>query len=247
MFKFARSMFVVLAAVVGLSAAQASVVISGTRVVFPGGEREVTVKLTNDGEIPALVQAWIDRGNPNSMPDEVSVPFLLSPPLFRMEPKKGQSLRMVFTGEDLPKDKESIFWLNVLEVPPRAAAAEEGAGQMQIAFRNRIKIFYRPKGLSMRVDDAPAKMQWQIVTGADGKRVLQGSNPTPFFINLSHVAAEIGGKSYVGEQGGMAAPGGNVQFPLLNLPVAPAGALKVKYRSINDYGASVDGQSGAAD
>jgi chaperone protein EcpD len=102
-----------------VSSAHASVVISGTRVVYQAKEREVTVKLSNEGSSPALVQVWLDTGNPNATPDESDVPFTLTPPLFRLDPKKGQSLRLIYTQEPLPQDKESLFWLNVLEVPPR--------------------------------------------------------------------------------------------------------------------------------
>src|SRR3546814_9447820 len=56
------------AALMALSAAtgvaNASVVIAGTRVVFPAANGEVTVRLNNNGEQPALVEAWIDNGDP---------------------------------------------------------------------------------------------------------------------------------------------------------------------------------------
>ena len=109
--------------------AHAGVVISGTRVIYQAKEREVTVKLSNEGDAPALVQVWLDTGNPNAMPDESKVPFTLSPPLFRLDPKKGQSLRLIYTQEPLPQDKESLFWLNVLEVPPRAAVVLKRASR----------------------------------------------------------------------------------------------------------------------
>ena len=47
------------------------------------------------------------------------MPFTMVPPLFRLDPKKGQMLRIVYTQEPLATDKETLFWLNVLEVPPR--------------------------------------------------------------------------------------------------------------------------------
>lgn len=126
------------------SQAHASVVISGTRVVFPSNEREVTIKLTNDGKTPALVQTWIDAGDQNASPETINVPFTLTPSMFRMEPNKGQTLRMIYTNEPLPTDKESLFWLNVLEIPPKA---NDGAdrNELQIALRTRIKIMFRRK------------------------------------------------------------------------------------------------------
>lgn len=96
---------------------QAAIVITGTRVVYPESSREVNVRLTNVEQSPVLVQAWIDDGNAGASPDEIKVPFVLMPPVFRVEPKKGQTLRVMYTGDDLPKDRESVYWLNVLEIP----------------------------------------------------------------------------------------------------------------------------------
>jgi hypothetical protein len=50
--------------------AHASVVINGTRVIYPSDEREVTVKLSNEGSLPALVQAWLDDGDPRALPQD---------------------------------------------------------------------------------------------------------------------------------------------------------------------------------
>ncbi|CAI2124777.1 putative chaperone protein EcpD [Serratia fonticola] len=36
----------------------ASVVISGTRVIYPSDAREVSVKISNVGPSPVLLQAW---------------------------------------------------------------------------------------------------------------------------------------------------------------------------------------------
>jgi len=60
--------------------AQAAVVLSGTRVIYPAQEHEVTPKLTNEGKGPVLVQAWIDDGDLNVTLDQVKAPFTLTPP-----------------------------------------------------------------------------------------------------------------------------------------------------------------------
>ncbi|WP_164737994.1 fimbrial biogenesis chaperone, partial [Xanthomonas perforans] len=88
--------------------AMAGVVITGTRVVYPANQREVTVKLNNNGTVPALVQSWVDTGDMASSPTSSNAPFVLSPPVFRVDPSKGQSLRLMFTGAPLPQNKESV-------------------------------------------------------------------------------------------------------------------------------------------
>ncbi len=55
---------------VAAPAAQAEIVIHGTRVIYPSDAREVTLQVSNNGSKPALVQAWIDEGDPKSTPDQ---------------------------------------------------------------------------------------------------------------------------------------------------------------------------------
>lgn len=227
------------------SAADASIVIGGTRLAYAEKDREVTIKLTNEGAEPALVQSWIDDGDAATLPEDTRVPFTLTPPLFRLEPRKSQTLRIVHTKEDMPKDRESLFWLNVLEVPPTASASE-ATNTLQLAFRSRIKLFYRPTGLAGTPDDAPAKVTWKFARKADGTVALAATNPTAYHVTFARVAATSGGASYANENGAMVAPGETAM-----LDIGDAKALqaekpdKVEYTFINDYGAGKTGATQA--
>ena len=113
----------------------ASVVITGTRVVYPLNAKDVSVRLNNTGTFPSLVQAWIDDGNISASPESISVPFILSPPMFRINPAQAQTLRLVYTGEGkAPRDRETVYWLNVLEIPPKPDASA-GDNTLQLAVR----------------------------------------------------------------------------------------------------------------
>ncbi len=57
---------------------RAGVVIIGTRVIYPETKKEVTVSLKNKGEQAALVQSWIDTGDPLALPEKTHVPFVLT-------------------------------------------------------------------------------------------------------------------------------------------------------------------------
>lgn len=233
------------ALVVGMSAgsAQASVVITGTRVIYPEAEREVTVKLDNDGNTLALVQVWLDDGNPKTLPSESKAPFTIMPPLFRLDPKKGQSLRLIYMHDPLPKDRESVFWLNVLEVPPRdASTGTDGSmNKLRLAFRTRIKLFFRPTGLTGNPDDAPAQIRWRFVSKGDDGYVLEASNPTPYHVSLSHIVATAGGMHWTSEKGGMVNPESTATFDVGHVQAMPSAPVAVEYTYINDFGANVKG------
>ncbi|WP_029309783.1 fimbria/pilus periplasmic chaperone [Cupriavidus metallidurans] len=219
--------------------AEASVVLAGTRVIFNANERETTVRLSNEGKVPALTQVWLDKGDPKAAPSEISVPFTVTPPVSRIDPGKGQTLRIFYTGEALPRDKESVFWLNVLEIPPEASGE---ANKLQLAFRTRIKLFFRPAGLAGTAQDAPAKTEWRLLPG--GKQV-QVRNPTPYFISFSAFEIEGNGKSVKFDDGGMVGPG-DTQVFALNTAATPAPGLKVHYHAISDFGGAIDGEAALA-
>lgn len=226
----------VLALCLSIPQAQANVLIGGTRVVFPAKDGEVTVRLTNNNDHPVLVESWIDRGDVHSTPDSVQVPFLITPPLFRMEASKEQSLRIVFTKEPLPADRESLFWLNVLEVPPKPTGPQaEGQNLLQLALRSRLKLFYRPTGLAGDPLKAPAALTWKVV--ADGKGfALKVHNPTPYYVTLTDVQVTVGAANAAAEIG-MVDPMGDLSLPLHDGAPKPTAGSVVTYSAINDYGA----------
>lgn len=199
----------------------ASVVISGTRVIYPSDAKEVSVKLNNVGPAPVLVQSWIDKGDPNAKPSTIQVPFVLTPPMNRVDPNKGQTLRISYTGEPLPMDKESVFWLNVLEVPAKDSVVV-AENRLQMAFRSRIKLFYRPIGLQGNARDAAKALTWS----SQGNRI-QASNLTPYHVSLVNLT--LNGKKI---EGAMIAPRATMTF---NLSGQAGSTLSGNF--VDDYGA----------
>ncbi|ACB69053.1 Pili assembly chaperone, N-terminal (plasmid) [Burkholderia ambifaria MC40-6] len=221
---------------------QAGVVVSATRVVYSSDSREVSVRLTNEGGSPVLVQTWLDTGDEAAKPEALQVPFTLAPPVFRMNPGRGQTIRMMYTKEPLPQDRETVFWLNVLEIPPKVKGAD-GANHLQVAFRSRIKVFFRPKGLAGTPDEAPSKVIWSVVPMSDGGGYgLKATNPTPYAVSYGKVSLESGGQS-LEAQSTMVLPDTSRVFPLTGGKGRPSGGAKVSYQYIDDFGAVRDGSS----
>ncbi|NEG60613.1 fimbria/pilus periplasmic chaperone [Pantoea agglomerans] len=217
------------------SSAFASVTIIGTRVIYPASEKEVTVRLDNRGDQPALVQAWIDNGNPNEAVDKINVPFVLLPPVFRMEANKGQTLRIVFTGANLPTDKESIFWLNVLDIPPRNKSLAN-QNQLQMAIRSRIKLFYRPAQFDhAQANKAASDLIWRHGSKAHS---LSATNNSSFYVNVSQINVEDNaGHKLNNEKGEMLAPGETKEFSLKGMGSNPI-KTTFNYQYLDDFGAA---------
>ncbi|EMF0789994.1 fimbria/pilus periplasmic chaperone [Klebsiella aerogenes] len=216
---------------------QASIVVSGTRVVYPGNEREVTVKLSNTGKGPVLVQSWIDKGDVEAKPEKIQVPFILTPPINRINPDKSQTLRLSYTGSPaLPEDRESVYWLNVLEIPP--VTKNIAPNRIQVAFRTRIKLFYRPAALSDRAKAAEAaeKLSWSVSKGE-----LKATNPSPYFVSLVSVSLSQGSRK-TSVDGEMVSPLSSHGFRMKDGALLRAGTT-VSWEYVNDWGAVKTGHS----
>lgn len=168
--------------------ARADIVISGTRIIYPQSSKDVTVKMENRGNNPLLVQSWLDDGRDTVNPQELKLPFVVTPPVSRIDPSKGQTVRITWTQQPLAQDRESLFWFNVLEVPPKAKDADS-QNALQLAFRTRIKMFFRPDGLQGDPAVAAGNLQWTQQGTA-----LIANNSSPYYISMAKATITVKGK-----------------------------------------------------
>lgn len=88
------------------SSSIADIVISGTRVIYKSDQKSVNVRLENKGNNPLLVQSWLDTGDDNAEPGSITVPFTATPPVSRIDAKRGQTIKLMYTAStSLPKDR----------------------------------------------------------------------------------------------------------------------------------------------
>lgn len=215
------------------SNAFADIVISGTRIVYPQSSKDVVVNLDNHGTKPLLIQTWLDDGRDAVNPQELKLPFIITPPVSRIDPKKGQSVRITYTGKPLPQDRESLFWFNVLEIPPKSKASDkENVNQLQLAFRTRIKFFFRPDGLKGSPGEAAEHLTW--TQKKEGNAItLVANNNSPYNVAVSMVTIKTSQKTYeVAHQA--VQPFSDATMVVKGLTSTVNGS--VQFDTINDYG-----------
>ncbi|EGO6624016.1 TPA: fimbrial chaperone [Escherichia coli] len=219
----------------------ADIVISGTRIIYDANKKDVSIRLENKGNRPLLVQNWLDTGNDNADPSQIKVPFASTPPVSRIEPKRGQTIKIAYTSATpLPGDRESVFWFNVLEVPPKISNNTTDNNMLQLAFRTRIKLFYRPGGLQGESFEAPTKIKWQV-TSQQGKAFIQANNPTPYYVSFNQISLDANGKKYSVEAS-MVAPFAHAEFAVKGLS-NNVSTGKITYQAISDFGGMIDGSA----
>lgn len=225
-----------LALLLPFTTANAEIIIHGTRVIYPSDAREITLQVSNNGNKPSLVQAWIDEGDASSTPDQSQAPFMITPPISRVDSQKGQTLRIsaLPKAANLSKTQETLYWLNVLDIPPKPTAKninEVPDNFLQLAIRSRIKFFYRPSELKDDVSTAPSKLKWSVLGNQ-----LKVNNPTPFHITLTSINQVNAGKSIdLINEGLMLKPFSEAQVALKTTNTS-----KMVFTNINDYGGRVE-------
>lgn len=90
--------------------ANAAVALGATRVIYPANQKQVLLPVTNNDPASVyLIQSWIENAG-----DQKDTQFVITPPLFSMQGKKENTLRIInATNHQLPGDRESLFWVNV--------------------------------------------------------------------------------------------------------------------------------------
>lgn len=206
--------------------AQAAISLSGTRLIFEGKNKEASIIVRNEGS-KVLVQSWIESNTPG---DSGELPFAVTPPLAKMQPNGQQLLRVLYAGKsDLPTNKETVLWLNVQEVPEQV----EGENTLQLAIRQRIKLFYRPAGISGTAADAATGLTWQLVQQA-GKPALRVVNSSAFHVPINTVDLSAMAQQEKLSTPFMIAPGETHYLTLKNAGISPQARLS--FKAVNDYG-----------
>jgi len=193
-----RTLYILATMLLASGSAWSNVIINGTRVIYPENTKETVVQLINNGDDPSLVQAWIDDGDINSTPETAKVPFLLTPPVVKVNGHNGQQLRIKKLPASLPGDRESVFYLNVLDIPPKPENMQS-LNTMQLAIKSRIKVFYRPTALKGTLEQAINQLR--LNADARGFTII---NNSPFNITIANI--EGSGESKLLENSLMVAP-----------------------------------------
>ncbi|HBC1707608.1 TPA: fimbria/pilus periplasmic chaperone [Escherichia coli] len=211
-----------------VSAKTFSLHLGASRVIYNLESGGSTLTVINDQDYPMLVQSEVFTEDRKGR-----APFVITPPLFRLDGGQSSRLRIVRTGGDFPSDRETLQWVCVRGVPPKDGdkwaednrknkADNRVSMQVQLSVSSCIKLFVRPTAVKDKSDIASGLVTWQRTGGK-----LKGTNSTPFYINLADLTVgghEVKDRPYI-------APFSSAEYEL------PAGATgKVQWKVINDYG-----------
>ncbi|NWB30571.1 molecular chaperone [Pseudomonas gingeri] len=213
--------------------AQAGIVLNATRLVYPAQHKEAVLSVLNKNRSTILLQSWLEAEDPA----DGELPFAVVPPLVPLSGGGRQTVRIIHSGAEMPTDRESLFWLNVQEIPQ----ASEQENVLQIGIRQRIKVLYRPRQIMADPEQAPRQLRWRLKP--DGTLVV--SNTGPFHVSLVDIELFGVAGRLIHRKNAMLAPG-QAQVFELPAPVTEQQA-RLSFKSINDHGAVVPYQLSSRD
>lgn len=167
-----------------LNIASAQLSFDRTRVIFDhGAKNSQSIVVSNTSpKSPYLAQSWLE----NEYGQKISAPLTALPVLQRINPREEKQIKLNLSGDVsmLPKDRETVLYLNVRGVPPTS-----DGNKLNISIQSKLKVFYRPKGME-RLEDKKAFEMLQV-TKKGNSLILE--NPTAY--HLVVYAVKVNGRA----------------------------------------------------
>ncbi|EOA2959228.1 fimbria/pilus periplasmic chaperone [Yersinia enterocolitica] len=215
-----------------------SVKVGETRAIYPlSSVKGISLSMVNPQDYPILVQTQV-KGEDRHSP----APFVVTPPLFRLDAGMQGRVRVIRTGGNFPQDRESLQWLCLTGIPPKEGDMWDNGHHdnkketqnvnldVRLSISTCMKLLVRPDQLKQKPEDVAGELIWQ----RNGKQ-LQVNNPTPFYISFKSI--HLGGKdinlSSAGENT-YVVPFGERSYAL---PMDMTGSpVELNWKIINDLG-----------
>ncbi|EPO5266761.1 fimbria/pilus periplasmic chaperone [Providencia rettgeri] len=216
---------IILSPVMSVSA-QAAVALDRTRAIITGDDKSISLNVSNENkQLPYLAQGWLE----NAQGEKISDPFTVLPPVQRIEPgaKSQVKIQALPSAAALPQDRESVFYFNLREIPPKS----DKPNTLQLALQTRIKLFYRPKAIIPTREQLDNPWQEQLKLTRQGEQYTV-TNPTPYYVTLVDAVPSKKEKTVAGFEPLMVAPKSS---QVLGVSASALGNAPV-LTYINDYG-----------
>lgn len=160
-----------------------------TRVVLTEKDKNgVTFKAHNNNPFPVLIQAWgsnLDTitGSVLDSSGSEEIPFIVLPPLQRVEPDEDFILRVRFNGKSIKENTESVYLLSFKAIPISKSSSDN---ELLMTVVTNLKVFIRNKLYeSGGVSSAAHKVSsFWVPEGIIIK------NPTPYWLTLSSMKVD---------------------------------------------------------
>ncbi|EAR54642.1 chaperone protein FanE precursor [Photobacterium sp. SKA34] len=205
------------------NSALAALQLNATRYIVNEGDKSIEIKIENIADKTYAAQIWIE----NEDEKDKKVNFIPMPNFFKFNKGETQIVRILNTQKSPSIKNESLYWLNLQEIPP---VDKSKKSRITLALKTRVKLIYRPKTLLDKRANAE-----KLLTIFKSNESIKITNPTPFY--LAVVSVKLNGKEVklnndMKQQLGVFPPKSSVFIKNNDV----TSISKFEFDAINDYG-----------
>ncbi|MGL5953154.1 MAG: fimbrial biogenesis chaperone [Providencia rustigianii] len=147
-----------------------------SRIIYSQKDKSQVMQVHNDTASPILVQTSILDDVDGKIVDN----FILTPPLFRVDARSEFAARVLPNNiANLPKDRESIFYLKARAIPAIKKEEEKDKPSLVFVTAFVIKLIYRPEIIS-----EPNLNDYKKINLVKKNNKWQFENTTPYYMTL---------------------------------------------------------------
>ncbi|QAV23416.1 fimbrial biogenesis chaperone [Proteus hauseri] len=199
------------------------------RVVYHEGEKGVPLMLINNTKEESVLTQTVTLKTPSGPEEKI---FYVLPSIVKISPQSSTNVKIILKeATSLPKDRESIFYINSKAIPLIDHKEEQEkniSGGINIGISSVIKLFYRPQNLPMSIETAQENLRFEAL---DNK--LKISNASPYYITLVNV--KVDGQQVPLKGKGMLPPYDAFEYTLTEKK-SPSTPHQFQWTLINDSG-----------
>ncbi len=150
----------------------AAVIMNGSRVIMTG-KPEKTIEFTNTGKTPYLVQVSSEDKDKNDL--------IAIPPIFKINPTSGQTVRLSLAPVNHVNDRETLHYMTFTQYPS-VDAAKSDHSKLSVIIKSTVKVIYRPA----LIEPLNSSVEKQLRFRTEGNSLII-ENQSPHVISLKEV------------------------------------------------------------
>lgn len=160
----------------------ASIEINKDKFIFIESKNLEIIEIKNNTTNDYFIQSWISHYDESN---ETELPFMITPPLFKIEKDENYSLKIFKTDEIEKKDRETLYRINIKRIP-LLSNSDENKNLLHISMNSVYNLIYRPVSIEKDAKDAYKRIEF--LKNKNNEFIV--NNPTPYFITLLNVNSE---------------------------------------------------------
>lgn len=172
------------------SSVAAPVRILSSRVVFNEQDHAASLSIENNSDAPLLVSASVSPFAGVGLVSETTEDFMVSPGIKLVRPGEIRPFRIIRLREDLPKDEESLYIVNLRLLPGEASQntssqqseTQQEKARINVSFLGSVKLFWRPDAIANAFGSEEARSRMQARCEGDAITLV---NPSPYWCTVS--------------------------------------------------------------